>query len=275
MSRKALILGSLVLVMGMVTIASVVNRTKNNVTCESPEVDKNAECNSTEEYKIDIVKAEETKPKRNYSSLWFNLRGLQTRSVTQLEMGEAKELNDIYKNYPKNWIDKYVSVQLSAITKEDTIVATGLNNIFNTSQRELLVNTPLNAILNVRVSYLMKNSITEKYDSQEMVLNLTVVPEHQAVFKRGMAGLQDYMKQYDTLIRTLENFEDPTQTRVWFTVNKQGEVEDVRLTGTSGDTYLDETALRLVRDMPLWSPAINNGQVVEQEYEFTLGFPGC
>jgi len=61
-----------------------------------------------------------------------------------------------------------------------------------------------------------------------------------------------------------------------FTVNKQGEISNVKLNKTVGDIKVDQLLIDLIAKMPKWKPAESpKGSVVEQEFEFVVGMDGC
>jgi TonB family protein len=59
---------------------------------------------------------------------------------------------------------------------------------------------------------------------------------------------------------------------VSFVVTYQGKVEDVKIHRSSGNTMLDEEALRVVKSSPDWTPANKNGKNVGMAYKVPILF---
>lgn len=94
-------------------------------------------------------------------------------------------------------------------------------------------------------------------------------PEQQASFPGGMQALLDFLDQN---VRYPDGYEGCAQGRVvvTFTIDVDGSIINPRVT-VGVDKPLDEEALRVVRLMPKWIPAKENG--VNKRVEYNLPIP--
>ena len=59
---------------------------------------------------------------------------------------------------------------------------------------------------------------------------------------------------------------------IGLTISKDGSVQNIRVVRSSGDTLLDEEALRVVRMSPKWSPGMKDGKRVDASLTFSVTF---
>ena len=95
-------------------------------------------------------------------------------------------------------------------------------------------------------------------------------PEQQASFPGGMQALLDFLDQN---VRYPADYEGCGQGRVvvTFTIDVDGSIINPRVT-VGIDKPLDDEALRVVRLMPKWRPAKENGVSKRVEYNLPIPF---
>jgi TonB family protein len=207
---------------------------------------------------------------------FYDIRGNYKHAVNVTQLENATSLKDIVPHYPENWIEEYISTELSVSTAGESRMAVGKNAKLSSEQKALLKNVNPASKVAVRVNYLSKNAVTTLTDKNRMEVELTVVPEKEAKYPGGMEQLIASLKNNNNEKLRKESLTDLNLTTIFFAINKQGNVEDVRLTQSSGDKTVDNILLESIRNMPRWTPAEkNNGDTVKQEFEFTFGPPGC
>ena len=97
------------------------------------------------------------------------------------------------------------------------------------------------------------------------------VVENSPEFQGGMAGLNDYMSQNLHYPEAAQKARAEGRVFVSFIVTKTGEITDVQL--LKGIGYgADEEAIRVVKSMPRWKPAMQNGQIVNVKYNLPINF---
>lgn len=90
-------------------------------------------------------------------------------------------------------------------------------------------------------------------------------------FIGGYEALCDYLNDsleypYLAKVRGVEG-----QVLVEFVINEAGEIEDLKLVKSLSGS-LDQEALRLVRKMPKWNPALQNGVAKSVKYQLPIQF---
>ena len=87
----------------------------------------------------------------------------------------------------------------------------------------------------------------------------------------GMAGVMQYLSRnikYPAIAQ-----ENGTQGRVivQFVVNKDGSITDVKVV-RGADPYLDKEAIRVVTNMPKWTPGKTGGKAIRVKYTLPITF---
>lgn len=207
--------------------------------------------------------------------LRFEVSGKYT-PVTKEKLTGAQSLDDIILYYPTNWITDYISVEISATCKGKFMKARGENNILSTLQKNIVNTIDLGSDLFIIVEYNNLNSITNTVKKSSMNVSMTVVPEKEAEFVTGKYELMNYLKKNacDKISNTV--LRDFQQAIVFFTVNEEGEITDVKIPLSSGDMGTDKLLLDAINNMPKWNSAENGkGIKVRQEFKFSLNKGGC
>ena len=95
--------------------------------------------------------------------------------------------------------------------------------------------------------------------------------EEMASFPGGSAACMKYIA--DNIRAPKECEESDAQGRVilGFTVNEDGSLSDIKVM-RSITPYLDEEAIRVVKSMPKWNPAKQNGKPVKSKYTLPVTF---
>ena len=92
-----------------------------------------------------------------------------------------------------------------------------------------------------------------------------------AEFPGGMSALMQWMKNTVRYPQQAAMNGVQGTVLVKFVVDKEGKVVDATI-ARSIDTELDNEALRVVNEMPQWTPAELNGEPVASEYTFPVAF---
>ncbi len=110
--------------------------------------------------------------------------------------------------------------------------------------------------------------IEQTEDDEDMIyIQVEKMPE----FPGGMTGLRNYLKK--NLYYSPVAVENDIQGRIFvnFIINKKGETEQIRLLNKI-DPILDKEAVRLIREMPAWTPGYQNGKTVNVQYSLPISF---
>lgn len=208
--------------------------------------------------------------------VFFELTGDYMRPIRKTALDAANQLGDLTEGYPSNWLDEYVSVEVSGYSNGKFLASTGSNEILNMDQKNILKSADMGSNVSVDVKYKTLNSVTGNIDLRNMSYILTVIPEKEAKYKGGEEQLKKYLK--DNAISKVSNsgWEHNESAVIIFSISAQGNVSNVTMTISSGDTTTDKILLDAILKMPQWIPAQNAAGVkVQQEFKFHVGNGGC
>lgn len=127
-------------------------------------------------------------------------------------------------------------------------------------------------------NYKSKNSSTFSGDFVEINFNLDTIsvlnskinkplpekPYKPAEFKGGKSALTKYIKQNLHYPEKAMNKDIQGRIYVKFTVNRYGKIQNAKI-ARSIHPLLDREAMRLVKNMPDWTPAKKGNETVESE----------
>jgi len=102
-------------------------------------------------------------------------------------------------------------------------------------------------------------------------ITYTVV-EQIATYPGGTDAMMRYINghlTYPTLAKE-QGLEGTVQAR--FVVNKDGKISQLTVTKSSGSNLLDEEAIRVLKSMPKWTPAVINGKNVNSYFTVPVTF---
>jgi len=222
--------------------------------------------------KAEIVDFSNAKKPMNNPNLSYLVKGRYSRPITIEKIQKAKLVSDLIEGYPNNWITAYISVEISSSCKKVKVNAVSLNDVLNTEQKSMLNNADVGTDIVISVKYNTKNGITDVLEKSEMNVSLTVIPEIEATYIGGYKDMIAYLKENSNAKIAAITTKQIQFTSINFTINKNGKADNVMLIKASGIAAVDELLIESITNMPKWIPAKNSkGDVVEQEFEFSLG----
>ena len=108
----------------------------------------------------------------------------------------------------------------------------------------------------------------EKRDTVKQERNISRFVEQDSEFPGGVQKLYEFLR---------ENVQYPSNAEgtaiVRFIVEKDGSLTDFTILRSSGNSALDEEALRVVKLMPNWIPGKINGKSVTSYFHIPIKFP--
>ncbi len=206
----------------------------------------------------------------------FTIRGHFEKPVTKSALRNATSLSDFIKDYPSNWIENYVSVELKATENGKSTAVKGSNATLTAEQKKLLSSIGINAKLEVNISYHRKNTVNNNTDLHISHLVMSVIPETEAKFAGGETKLNDYIRK--TVIDKIDEDMIPLlrNGKVQFTIDETGKAVNPKMISSTGDAETDRLIIHALNQMPAWTPAKNEtNNKVSQQFEFRLGQGGC
>ena len=161
--------------------------------------------------------------------------------------------------------------------KESGIREIGYSDKLTDAQIGLLQSFDYSTNFLIRAEYQQKNESINKLENSYATPYLTIVPEKQATYANGKAALKEFLEANSQDVRANVERDKLQPAKLFFTVTKNGTIENVRLDRTSGYPSLDEKMIELITKTPgEWEPAKNTkGEKVNQELVVSFGLIGC
>tara|TARA_R110002050_G_scaffold149463_1_gene276067 strand:- start:114734 stop:115555 length:822 start_codon:yes stop_codon:yes gene_type:complete len=208
--------------------------------------------------------------------LEYTVRPVQGHSVTEESLQNATSISEVIPNYPSKWIEHYTSVEIASTLNNQTVKVSGPDEKLTSAQKELFNSATVSTNLDITVHFTTENNITKKMDPQQMNVLLSVVPAVNASYYGGYKIMIEYLKsETQSVVSNLE-ITRGKPLEILFFVAPTGDLDQVSLENSSGNTEVDAALIEVISQMPKWKPALTaNGTPVKQQYLFILGLEGC
>ncbi|MCC6458982.1 MAG: energy transducer TonB [Saprospiraceae bacterium] len=192
-------------------------------------------------------------------------------SIEENKLTEINTLTDLDKRYPISWVREYISVEISAYKNGTKTTASGISDVLNQEQKELIRLADRSSDIAVSVMYIPENSLKNN-TAQQYDFELTIMPDENAVYSEGEAQLIQYLQKNCMVNIETGNITGYDLTAIKFTITEQGHISDIQVALPSKDTKIDEMLVAAISKMPAWKPAeFSNGLKVKQNFVLTIG----
>lgn len=172
---------------------------------------------------------------------------------------------------------KFVEVIIIKNDKETTTREAGNSAELTSAQVNLLRTSDYSTNLKIRADVTQKNRQTGEPEDSYWTPHLTIVPEKQAVYVKGKDSLMEFLRENskESWVNVVKDKLQPA--RLYFTVTKNGTIENVTLDSSSNFPEVDIRMIELINQTPgKWQPAENSrGEKVDQELVLFFGLMGC
>lgn len=172
---------------------------------------------------------------------------------------------------------KFVEVIVIKNDKETNTRESGYSSELTSAQLNLLKNSDYSTSLKIRADVTQKNYKTGELEESYWTPHLTIVPEKQAVYLKGKDALMEFLRENskESWVNVVEDKLQPA--RLYFTVTKNGTIENITLDSSSNFPEVDLRMIELINQIPgKWQPAENaKGEKVDQELMLSFGLMGC
>lgn len=118
---------------------------------------------------------------------------------------------------------------------------------------------------------LSREKIMKQLAENEDLITIKEIVDEMPSFPGGMTALMGYMSKnikYPAIAQKL-GIEGPV--RMSFVIDYEGKIKDISIVN-SVDPSLDTEAVRVIRNMPDWKPAMKDGHPVSVVYQFPVTF---
>lgn len=216
--------------------------------------------------------------KRIFTDFIYDV-GPRFGSVTKEELNNARFFQYYIGRDHAQRIVSYKSLSVIIIKNDELtdIRKTVFSNELNAAQLEFMQSFDYSTNFMIRADYVEKNKESGKIEESSWTPYLTLVPKKQAAYATGKDALKKFLKEEckDQLADV-----DPEKlkpAKLYFTVTKNGAIENVKLDRPSGYPEVDKRMIELIsKTHGKWEPAENaNGEKVDQELVVSFGLMGC
>ena len=211
-------------------------------------------------------------------NFYYNV-GTRFKGISKEEIQLAKSFKDYMINDHFDRITEIHSLKL-IFFKDDqhsNQQEEHKGSVISEKQRQLLLDAPIssNFVLEAHCTRKMMNA--HRLEKANYTPHLTIVPSIQASYKGGVDALISYFKENSKDVIKHAQSDQLTPAKIYFTVNKHGSIENIKLSNTTSYPEIDKHMVELVKEMPLnWTPAKDeNGNNVNQELVYFFAVEGC
>lgn len=205
--------------------------------------------------------------------------GTRYAPITKGEVDRATSVIDFLPadHVPQIVSFNEVSVFIMDHEKLSETLETGNGATLTSAQLGLLKSCDYSTNFLIRAEYIQKNMVTGEFESSFCNPRRTIVPEKQAAYLPGNEALLDYLKENNKENINLLDNEKLQAAKLYFTVNKMGNISNIYLDKTSGYPMIDNYMMELIKNAPgQWEVAENAlGEKVDQELVLSFGILGC
>ncbi len=208
--------------------------------------------------------------------LQYSVRGSYTATIKKEQLNNAETMQDLKATYPSSWITNYGTVSVKTISNGITLFYLSRNDTLSAEQKKLLSSAVIGTEILIDINHFYSNSVTGVLEPRDVHFSFTVVPEVEAEYYGGEVKLNAFLKE-----KAINNIPEALaqkfdQAVVIFTVNEKGDIANAYIEKSSGDPKVDKMLLSAVNKMSKWKPAEDEeGIKVSQQFQFTVGYPGC
>jgi len=200
-------------------------------------------------------------------------------AIKKREVDKATSITTFFDKKQLQSITSLKSVSIILI-KNDKRIDTktiGYSEKLTIAQLKLLQSFDYSTNFLIRAEYQQRNKETGNLENSYSTPHLTIVPEKEANYIKGIDALKKFLKEKSEIARIDVDAEKLRPAKIYFTVTKKGTIENVKLDRPSGYPLVDEKMIELINNMPeKWNPAENyKGEKVDQELVVSFGLMGC
>ncbi|MCB0396618.1 MAG: energy transducer TonB [Flavobacteriales bacterium] len=188
----------------------------------------------------------------------YEIYGNAFQRAKMEKLANAATLSDIFPNFPASWIEEYINVELAVMIDGELTKVTGTNDTLNPEQKSILKKLDPGTLIMMDADYRRTNAVTGVLEPGHMHHRTFAVPETEASYPGGPEAMAKYFS--DACTWPIAAQMDPSfkESVVQFTIDEKGNVTDVRLLWSSGNTLADGCLFETVSRMPVWTPARNS-----------------
>ncbi len=205
--------------------------------------------------------------------------GTRFSPIKKREIENARTIDAFFNT---EQVQKMATIQAVSVIffiddMQSEISETGNNKTLTVAQLKLLQAADYSTNFLIRVDYQEMNKYSGEFINNYATPHLTIVPEKQAEYSLGTDALKNYLKENSKEARANVEFKKLQAAKLFFTVTKEGTIENVKLGRSSNYPLVDQKMIELISKAPgTWQAAENyKGEKVDQELVVSFGLMGC
>lgn len=209
--------------------------------------------------------------------LFYNVDSRFVHKITKEKLHVATSIFDIFPPHEKRKIDYYKNVRVAILSDDGEIFEEGVTEVFTDKQLKLLRSMDYSTNFYVKAVFQHQNFLAGQVYEDYIVYYTTLIPETEAKYHAGNKSLLAHLKSTVKEAASVITIDKLRPGQVKFTVTKNGRVDKINLSSTSGYPDVDKKLVEAISSIPgTWSPAKNAaGEPVDQELVFYFGIEGC
>lgn len=199
--------------------------------------------------------------------------------IKKTDLDKAKSFSEFIADEHANRIVEYYALNVIVLDgdKKTDLRENGTGGDLNEAQIKLLQASDYGTNVLIWADYREKSFETGELENSTWTPYLSVVPEKQAIYKKGKVALIDYLDENSVTERATIETDKLKPATISFAVTKKGTIENAKVNGTSGYPLVDKKLIELISNTSgTWMPAENTeGKKVVQALTISFGKMGC
>lgn len=205
--------------------------------------------------------------------------GSRFTAVKRSDLLKANSIDDFIPYLKTRSIESYKSVQVIIVENERKTdrKQIGENKLLTEGQHHLFRTSALSTHFTAKADFLERNEETGEVQVGRISHYHTITPEQEAEYIDGKESLLRYFRENSEAQLDQVNKKKLRPAKIYFTLNKSGKVENVKVANHSGFPSLDILMIKLIKNIPgEWKVAKNEqGKLVDQDLSLSFGVGGC
>ena len=234
---------------------------------------------SESEPKTEVNYKESTAKKANDFEFQYNVDHRFLSTITKEELNQANSVPDIIPMENRAPIFSYSNIDFNTYYDDDQpqTKTKGKDERLNQAQLDLIQSMDYTTTFYIAGDILRKDKNSDDLIEDTLICYMSVVPENPVSYKSGQEALISYLQKGSKEVIARADDTKLKPGKISFVVTKEGTIDHVRLTHTSGYTGIDEKMEELIWAIPgEWNIATDaRGVKVDQELTFFFGLIGC
>ena len=209
----------------------------------------------------------------------FDINSRFSNTITKEGLKDAQTIHDLLPTTKLLPMNSYYNVSIQAYSEQCQmgIPQIGHDGKLSYAQKELLQSLDYgsNFYISAREKSLYPSIGCQSNDS--LIYYITVVPHKQAFYSEGKEELISYLEENSQNVWVDLQSGQLKPGKIHFVVTGEGNIEEVRLSSSSGFESIDNKMINLIQNLHgKWNGALDaKGEKVDEELVLSFGMIGC